>query len=319
MDPIPHIKNESELFLLTQRRRTEYIAMYSSWFKGIVTNPQYMMIPIDDHIVHRGDGIFEALRFKYNHFIEFDEHYERLLHSAKSLYLDVPYSKETILNICKKLLTYENSDHPLFRIYISRGPGDFTPNPNTEYGTQLYIVLTDTPPPPQEFYKKGCTLGLSTLLQKPSPYRGIKSCNYIPNVLLKKESLERGFNFCVNFSEDGHLCEGATENILLISKDNELLSPQFKDILPGTTLKRILALSDPLIKKGILKAVHIKDIKREEIDSAKEIFMAGTTFEMLPIISVEGSPIGTGTPGTIYKEIYAALKRHYTSQTTSCL
>ncbi len=313
MEPIPHIKNESELFLLTQKRTTEYIAMYSSWFKGIVTDPQYMMIPIDDHMVHRGDGIFEALRFKYNQFVEFDEHYDRLLHSAKSLYLDIPYSKETIFNICQELLTYKNSDNPLLRIYVSRGPGDFTPNPSTTSGPQLYIVLTETPPPPEEFYEKGCTLGLSSLLQKPNPYRGIKSCNYIPNVLLKKESLERGFNFCVNFSEEGNLCEGATENILLVSKDNELLSPQMKDILPGTTLKRILKLAKQLVTKKILKDVQMKDIKKEEIYSAKEIFMVGTTFEMLPIISVEDSPVGDEKPGIIYKELYTALRKFYTS------
>lgn len=313
MEPIPHIKNENELFLLTQKRTTEYIAMYSSWFKGIVTDPQYMMIPIDDHMVHRGDGIFEALRFKYNQLVEFDEHHDRLLHSAKSIYLDVPYSKETISTICQKLLTYKNSDNPLLRIYVSRGPGDFTPNPSTTSGPQLYIVLTETPPPPEEFYKKGCTLGLSSLLQKPNPYRGIKSCNYIPNVLLKKESLERGFNFCVNFSEEGNLCEGATENILLVSKDNELLSPQMKDILPGTTLKRILKLAEGLVTKKILKSVRMKDIKKEEVYLAKEIFMAGTTFEMLPIVSVEGRSVSNGTPGPIYKELYATLKKHYIS------
>ena len=59
-----------------------YKAMYSSWIGGIITDPALMIVPVDDHIVHRGDGIFEAIKFVNRKIYGLDRHLQRLQRSS---------------------------------------------------------------------------------------------------------------------------------------------------------------------------------------------------------------------------------------------
>lgn len=287
--------------------RRSYRAMYSTLFGGVVTDPCIMMVPIDDHMVHRGDGVFEAIRVTTKKIYLLNEHLERLLKSADRIGLDMPWSLAELTHLCEGVRSVAKTtsggfDEGLLRLFVSRGPGDFSSNPYSTLGSQLYIVATEFNSPSREAYEKGVKLGISHVPIKPSFYAQVKSCNYLPNVMMKKEAVDRGFDFVINLNSAGYVAEGPTENILILNDHNELVAPKFEYTLRGTTLVRAMWYAESKLQNVVL-AVRNDDISLEDLRRAKEIMMVGTTLGVLPVTALEGLAIGGGRVGPVAKKL----------------
>lgn len=305
-----HLNADDVLKSLSQfNAKRSYKVMYSSLYQGVVTDPELMLLPIDDHMVHRGDGVFEAIRVTAKQIYLLKPHIERLFKSADFISLNHQYSLQQVLDLCQQVtdvargLPSGYSDGVL-RVFLSRGPGDFSPNPYTTLGTQIYIVATSFNAIPKEKYEVGVSLGFSSVPVKPSFYSQVKSCNYLPNVMMKKESVDRGVDFVINLTDDGFIAEGPTENILMVSAQGDLCAPRFDYTLAGTTLKRALWFAEQKYQKK----ARLKDISREELEAAKEIMMVGTTLSVLPVTRLEGQPIGNGLVGEIARDLNAKIQ-----------
>lgn len=268
-----------------------YLAMYSSWLGGITKDPHQMSVPIDDHMVHRGDGVFEAIKTVQGKIFLLDEHLARLKKSADALSLALPFSLDEIREIILQTLRAAQEPNTLIRLYVSRGPGGFTTNPYESIGSQLYIVITKFNPVAAEKYQTGVKVALSKIPIKEPSFAQVKSCNYLPNVLMKKESVDRKLDFTLSVTSCGHVGEGSTENVALISKDGYFCYPVLHHILRGTTMMRVAELSELLIQEGALKGVREGYLKPEDFLQAKEAFMIGTTLDVLPISEFEGKKI----------------------------
>ena len=142
MDVLSTDKVLEVLRLKTAYANDKYLAMYSTWFGGVVTEPALMTVPVDDHMVHRGDGVFEAFRSRQGTLLEMDAHLDRLERSAGSLGIHLPHGREEIFRICVEMMNLAPGQDVLFRLYVSRGPGGFTTNPYECVASQLYIVMT---------------------------------------------------------------------------------------------------------------------------------------------------------------------------------
>ena len=280
-----------------------YFAMYSTWLDGITTDPMLMNVPIDDHLVHRGDGIFEALKVSAGRIYLFKEHLDRLEVSAKMVSLNLPLSRSNLeLAIIKTVRAAQNSDCGI-RIFVSRGPGGFGPSPYESVASQLYVVVTRLKPFDPEKYKKGAIVGISQVPMKEAFQATVKSCNYLNNVLMKKEAVDKGWDFPINISPEGFLGEGATENIGFVSAHGELLIPSFKYTLKGTTLVRLLELAQKLVAGGKLKAIKEVDITFEQAALCKEAMMFGTTIGVVPVVQINGKILSDGKPGPLAREL----------------
>lgn len=280
-----------------------YLAMYSSWLGGIVTEPELMLIPIDDHLVHRGDGVFEAMKFYERRLYLADEHLERLFSSAEKISLPIPYKKEEIRNLIVETLKAAKTDNCVIRMFVSRGPGGFGPSPYDSCGSQLYIIITSPKPFDPKKYETGVSVGISKIGMKDRFFATIKTCNYLPNVLMKKESVDNKLDFSVNVSSEGFVGESATENIFIVSKDDEFLVPSFEYILKGTTLLRMMTLAKPHVK-----AVKEKDLTVKDFLDAKEILMCGTTMGVAAVTEFDGKKVGNGKPGTFAEKFLKLFK-----------
>ncbi len=195
-----------------------YFAFYSSVLKGITTNPSLMTVPIDDHLVHRGDGVFEALKCKSNGIFLWNAHKERLSKSALGLGLKVPSNLEEAVESTVKASGQKDC---IIRIFLSRGPGHFSTNPYDSVGEQLYVVVTKWQPLPTEKYTQGVKTGRSLIPPKEAWLAQIKTCNYLPNVMMKKEAVDRKLDFTLGFDSSGNLTEGSTENLVVLTEKNE--------------------------------------------------------------------------------------------------
>lgn len=286
---------EKKLSQRVYAAQKNYYGFYSSWWEGLILDPKWMMIPVDDHMVHRGDGVFEALKFVFGKCYLINEHVDRLFSSAQKIGIQSPYSKEQIIRIIESCLESLSKKNPeilqqgsLIRIFLSRGPGQFSPNPYDSISPQLYIAFTRLQNPAREKYEQGVKLGLSEHLAKVAWQAQIKSCNYLPNVLMKKEAVDKAWDFSVALTESGYVTEGSTENIAILDEDSFLVHPPFDYILRGTTMVRIFELAKKMIKSGKIHGTKQKNLTVEDLKKAKEIFVIGTTLDVLPVRDFAG-------------------------------
>ena len=294
--------------LRNQIGNRKYWAMYSSWAGGIVTDVELMMVPLDDHLVHRGDGVFEALYYTPKGMFEVDAHIDRMFNSAKMVGLEMPVTKDELKDICQKVIDAAGEPEGQMRLYVSRGPGDFSPNPYSTVGSQLYVVAMPPSPEKPEVYRDGVSACLSTVPVKPHPYAQIKSCNYLQNVMTKKESVDKGFDYAINVTADGKIAEGPTENLLVLTADRELVAPPFEYTLRGTTLLRAMAVAEELKAELDIKFVGEKELVVPDLENALELMTVGTTLGVCPVTSFEGSPVADGKVGVVAKRLQSELE-----------
>ncbi|MBS1972686.1 MAG: aminotransferase class IV [Bdellovibrionales bacterium] len=297
-----------KLSLYSYEQKKTYLAMYSSWYGGIVRDPSLMMVPVDDHLVHRGDGVFEAMKVVQGKVYLMNDHLDRLETSAAQLSIAWPFSREKLVEIVHETVKASGAGDAIVRLFMARGPGGFTTNPYDSVGTQLYCVVTAFKAMPEAKYTEGALIGKSAVPPKDPWFAVIKSCNYLPNVMMKKEAVDRKLDFTIGFDSQGFVTEGSTENIILVNSHGELVRPHLRQILRGTTMMRALHLASDLVRQGQVKGVVEKDLHEKDLLSAKEVMMVGTTLDVLPVTSYEGQKIGEGKVGFVAQTLRRLLR-----------
>jgi 4-amino-4-deoxychorismate lyase len=204
--------------------------------------------------------------------------------------------------IILEILRVANRDQASIRLYLSRGPGNFSANPYDSVGSQLYIAITKLTPPATEKYANGIAIGISKIPVKNSWMAQVKSCNYLPNVLMKKESVDRKIDFVIGLDKDNNITESATENILIVDRSGTIVHPPLDSILKGTTMVRACELA----REAGLKA-EVRSISMLDLQSAKEMLITGTSLNVLPVVTFENEKIGDGKPGIVAKKLNELL------------
>lgn len=263
----------------------QFLCFYSSYFDSYTTDPRWMLIPIDDHGFHRGDGVFEAIKWSQGRVWLLEEHLQRLFQSAQNIGLKCLFQKEDLKKIIFKMLAMlpqEQQIKGIFRVYLTRGPGSFGVSPKDTLGTQVYIVATKLKDLPEKWFTEGVTVGWSQVPAKIPFLARTKTLNYLTNVLMKKECEERGLDFIVGLDEERNLTESYTENIF-IQKDHVLYLPPWEGILKGTTLSRFLELVTEHKKVTVMQ----KKITQQQVLEADSLFVIGTTLDILWVQKLE--------------------------------
>ncbi len=294
----PILSREQALTSLLQKTNSfwpQYYAFYSSWFGGIIKNPgPLMLVPMDDHMVHRGDGVFEAIKTKDRKIYQLPAHIERLFESAEKISLQCTYSSAEIQELVLQTVRVADESDCLIRLFLSRGPGAFSANPYDSICSQLYIAVTQLNSVATSKISAGVHIGRSQIAVKDGAMAQIKSCNYLPNVLMKKESVDRQLDFTVSFDAKNFVAESATENIMIVDSNGTLVHPPLAGILKGTTMSRAMLLASANAIKTFVRPISEDDLLR-----AQEVMMAGTTIDILPVTQYEKNPIADGKVGAI--------------------
>lgn len=278
-------------------------AFYSSEYGGIVTDPLFMNVPIDDHLVHRGDGVFETLKCTGGRIYCFNEHLDRLFYSAGRISIASPWPREEIGRIVLATVRAANRRDCLVRVLLSRGPGSMGVSPLDCPRPGLYILVHKAVPPFMSAHPGGARVVTSDVPVKAGEYATIKTCNYLPNAMMKKQAVERGADFAVGFDEAGFVAEGATENLGILTAHQVLVIPNPGRILNGTTMLRAFDLAGEGVREGWLAGRQHARITREELLAAPEVFIFGTTTDVTAVVEIDGRPVGDGKPGPVQAEL----------------
>ena len=291
-----------------QPYQSKYFAMYSSLLDGLVTDPVLMQLPVDDHLVHRGDGVFETCKCVAGGIYNLDAHQTRLERSAAAIGIRWAAGMDAVRRLTIETARASGQRDSSIRVILARGPGSFGVNPYESATPALYIVVYGLGKAFMEVHPEGATMRRSTIPAKPSEMAEIKNCNYLPNVLMKRESVDWGVDFVVGYDAQGHLTEGPTENAGIVTRAGELVFPRLENILAGTTMLRLVELAKTLQSSGELRGVLFRDITEDEVRAAAEVLTVGTTINVVAVRSYEGQPIGDGRPGPVWRCLQTLLE-----------
>lgn len=276
---------------------SEIQAFYEHRVGMICTDASMMLMPWDDHLVHRGDGIFETMKFVDGKLYQLEPHMERMQRSCEAIYLAPPCPWDDIRQLVLEVARAGGKKDGLVRVLLGRGPGGFGIYPSECPEASLYVVSYDMHPKAESVYENGVTAFKTSIPAKQSYLATIKSIDYLPNVLMKREAEEKGYDFPFCFDDDGFLAEGATENVCMVSGDGKLVIPEFTNALAGTTLMRAV----DLIKSEM--SIIFRGISENEILEAREVIIVGTTGDAIPVVRFNGKPIHDVRPGPVAKRI----------------
>ncbi|XP_059661482.1 D-amino-acid transaminase, chloroplastic-like [Cornus florida] len=273
-----------------------YPAMYSSVFGGIILDPAMMVIPIDDHMVHRGHGVFDTAIILDGYLYELDVHLDRFLRSAAKAKVSSPFPRSTLRSILIQLTAASHCKKGTLRYWLSSGPGDFLLSPSGCPKSAFYAVVIK-----EDFSqcKEGVKVITCTIPMKSPLFATSKNVNYLPNVLSKMEAEEKGAFASIWIDDEGYIAEGPNVNVAFITHDKELILPSFNKILSGCTALRLLELAPKLVEQGRLTSVKIDNLTVDEAKSAAEMMYVGSTLPILPIITWDEKPIGDGKVGEL--------------------
>ncbi len=291
-----------------QPYQAKYFAMYSSLLDGLMLDPVLMQLPMDDHLVHRGDGVFETCKCVEGAIYNMGAHLDRLDRSAAAIGIHWPGGRESVRSLTVATTQAAAQRDSAIRVILARGPGGFGVNPYEAPAPALYIVVYALGRPFMEQHPEGATMRRSSIPAKPPEMAEIKNCNYLPNVLMKREAIDWGVDFVVGYDAQGHLTEGPTENAGIVTRNRELVFPRLENILAGTTMLRLVELAQTLRSEGILRAIEFRDIAEPEVRAAAEVLTVGTTINVTAVRAYEGQPVGDGRPGQVWRRLQTLLE-----------
>jgi 4-amino-4-deoxychorismate lyase len=266
------------------------------------------VLPFDDHMVHRGHGIFDTAAIVEGKIYDLEAHLDRFVLSAERSKLRLHESRAAMREIIIKTTAASGRRDGSIRYWLSSGPGslELTPAAGAEPG--FFVMIFAGLSYPERWYTEGLRVMTTTYPIKAPLYAMTKATNYLPNVLMQMEAKEGGFDNGVFIDEDGHVGESSNMNVAFVSHDNVLVHPKFDHILSGCTSMRLLELAPKLVKSGQLKDVKVAHITMDEALAAKEMLLIGSSVKVAGIVQWDDHKIGNGKPGPIASALLALLE-----------
>ncbi len=297
----------SELRSLRSRQPVEYSAFYSSQLKGVVTDPALMVIPFDDHIVHRGHGIFDTAAIVAGKIYDLEAHLDRFLLSAERSKLRLPGSRGEMSDIIVQTAAASGRRDGSIRYWLSSGPGslELTPARGAEPG--FFVMIFAGLSYPERWYTEGLRVMTTTYPIKAPLYAITKATNYLPNVLMQMEAKEKGFDNGVFIDEDGNVGESSNMNVAFVTKDGVLVHPKFDHILSGCTSLRLLELARAHQDRARVTGVEVRDISVAEARASREMLQLGSSIKIAPVVQWDDHVIGDGKPGPVSRALLQLL------------
>jgi len=270
-------------------------------------------ISVFDHGLLYGDGVFEGIRIYNGRVFELDAHIDRLYASAQALALEIPLSRDELVEAMMETIRRNEVTDGYVRLVVTRGVGDLGLNPNKCPKPTVFCIAGGITLYPPEAYEKGFKVRtLATRRNDPQAINpAIKSLNYLNNVLGALELRDAGVDEGLFLTTSGYVCECTADNFFFI-KGRRVMTPSVSlGALPGITRAVVMRIA-----AGMGLEVEEGFYTLYEVYNADEAFLTGTAAEVGPVVELDRRPIGQGVPGPITREIIARFHEYARSTGT---
>lgn len=261
------------------------------WMDGELVPWDEATIHVLTHTFHYGSGVFEGIRcYKTEDgpvIFRFDDHIDRLFHSASLLRMEPPFTKEEIREACLELIKRNGLEQCYLRpVFFHASPGLGVGGFDVPVRAVIIAI-------PWESYhggdarEKGVSVMLSSYRRHHTPFTTGKITGaYHLSMVAQREAKAEGYDECLLLDEEGNVAEGGAQNVFLRRGDT-ILTPKEGAILPGFTRDAVMRIASDLGYE-----VKEADIPLEEFREAEEAFFVGTATEVVPIRELDGGALG---------------------------
>ncbi len=271
------------------------------WFNGELLEEKDIKISPFDHGFLYGDGVFEGIRAYNGRIFKCWEHIDRLYESAHTLLINIPMTKQEMVEALKTTLKANDLRDGYIRLVISRGRGDLGIDPRRcTANPTIVIIATALALYPKALYETGLKVVTASTRRVPSDSFNprVKSLNYLNNIMGKIEANSYGVPEAIMLADNGIVAECTADNIFIVKNGQVVTPPAWLPILNGITRCTII---DLCCEMGIPCKEDCFTL--HDVYNSDELFLCGTGAELIPVIDVDGRSIADGKPGPIFKRI----------------
>jgi branched-chain amino acid aminotransferase len=268
------------------------------WVNGVIVPAGQATIPVLDHGLTVGDGIFEAIKVIRGNIFALRRHLQRMARSAAGLGLDFPgidvvaQAAHDVVDANKDILT---GTMDVLRITLTAGRGSIgSPRLAGSTPTLIAAVTHHEPPAPHV-----SAITVPWARNDCGALTGLKTTSYAENAMAITRAQKAGADEAIFPNTLGKLCEGTGSNVFVVM-DGRLITPPLSDgCLAGITRGLVLEWTDAVEETLELDALFIAD----------EVFLTSTGRDVQPVTAVDGVPIGQGEIGAVTKAVQDAWAR----------
>ena len=266
---------------------------------GSICEPEAAVIPVTDHGLLYGDGVFEGLRFYGKRVLKLTAHLDRLAESARAIALQIPLPLGELRDSILEVVETSPLENGYVRLVVTRGNGPLGIDPRSCEAGNVIIIADELKMVCESVRHDGARLiiaGTRRLAGDQLDSR-IKSLNYLNQIMARIEANEAGTDEAVVLNQAGFVAEGTADNIFIVKRDTLLTPPVTDGALDGITRGIILELADKLSISA-----EERSLTPFDIFTADECFLSGTGAELIPVREVAGRQIRL-VPGPIFRRI----------------
>ncbi len=271
------------------------------YLNGRVLPKSQVRIDPDDRGFLFGDGIYEVLRVRDGLPLFVDQHFARLGRSTGGCELAQPFDRPGFERMARDLIAANAVQNGLVYLQVTRGvasrnhafPGAGTP-------PTVYAFAKEVNVDPALHRD-----GVSVIVQPDERWARVdmKTVNLLPNVLAAERAARAGAYEAI-LVRDGIVTEASHSNAWIVLRGVALTHPTGTHILAGVTRDTVLRSAR---RDGI--ACEERTFTEADMRAADEVFLTGTTTAVLPVVRVDGQPVGDGRPGPVARALGESYDR----------
>ncbi|MBS1213068.1 MAG: D-amino acid aminotransferase [Proteobacteria bacterium] len=237
-----------------------------------------------------GDGVYEVIPVYGGKPFRLAEHLERLGNSLRGIRLDSPLNPEAWEKIFGQLISGDHDQSIYLQVTRGAPPKRDHAFPENTAPT-VFVMCTPIAPIPASGV---CAITVPDIRWQ---WCHIKAITLLANVLQRQQAVDAGCAEAI-LIRDGHAIEGAASNLFAVVGDTILTPPKGNDILPGITRDLVVEIAH---ENGI--PCEERSISLSELQGAEEIWVTSSTREILPVVKLDGKPVGSGMVGPVWQRI----------------
>lgn len=273
--------------------------MFNAYVNGQWIQAEEKVLPVDERGHQFGDGVYEVVRIYDGKPFMMEEHLTRLLKSAEAIKINVEETIEDFSNLFLEAIEKSGESNCDIYIQITRG----IVRRNHLFPKDVKPSITMTIRPMEVTSMAVREEGKKVIFLEDERWKNcyIKSLNLLPNILAKQAAFEAGA-FEAALYTDEYITEGSSSNIYIVKDGHVQTTPLSRSILAGITRQRVKQLSE---EQGI--EFIEESFTKQQMLEADEAFLTSTTNEIMPIVQIEDTVLGSGKMGPVTKQLVEAF------------
>ena len=269
-----------------------------AWVNGRLLPAGAPALPVADRAFQLGDGVFETLRVRRGVPIELDGHLRRLHAGLDTLTIRLDWSDAEIAAAIAETVARNAPADAAVRVTVSRGAPEsrgLLPAGWRDAHATLVVQAWPNAGVPAQVLERGLRAIVSTARRDPSsPLAGVKTVSRAEYVWAKLEADRAGVDDAISLTLDGHVAEATTASLAVVMGSALRTPPLSTGVLAGTTRDWLLS-ADGAAAIGLDTGEAAFGL--DELLGADEAILCSSVAGILPLVEIDGRPVGKGRPG----------------------